>query len=240
MSNLKSKIIIAGYIVLLIPVLVGCWDSQELNEISIITALGIDKQEDQYQLSVQIINPGEISAQTNTDPLRSEVTTYSVVSDTLFEGLRKLTTKVPKKLYNSHIRTVIIGEELVRNEGIGKVLDFLSRDHEIRTDFSMIIAKETTAKSILNIVVPMEKIPGQKMLNSLEESHVSFGSTVPVTLDLLINDLVSKGNHPVMTGIQILGDPESGRTKSNVSEIAAPTLLEYSGVAAFKNEQLVG
>ena len=38
----------------------GCWNRNELNEISIATAFGFDKNAEQYSVSVQIINATEI------------------------------------------------------------------------------------------------------------------------------------------------------------------------------------
>jgi len=221
------------------PILAGCWSSQELNDFSIVMALGIDKQEEQYLLTAQIINPGQIASTGGIDSSRTAINSYQVTSETLYEGIRKLTDKVPKDIYVSHLRMAMIGEELARNEGIGKVLEYLSRDHAFRTDFFIVIAQDTTAKTILDILTPMEKIPAQKMFSSLEASHFNFGATVPVTLDELIIDLVSKGKQPVLSGIHILGDPESGKLKSNVENVPAPTEIVYSSTAAFKGDRLV-
>ena len=45
----------------------------------------------------------------------------------------------------SHLRIVVFGEELAR-EGIAKAIDFLLRDHEIRADFYMLVAREERAQ----------------------------------------------------------------------------------------------
>lgn len=127
MSIFKKNCLIVLSLTLWMPILSGCWSSQELNDISIMLALGIDKQEDQYQLTAQVINPGQIASTGTIDSARTAVNTYEVTSDTLFEGIRKLTTKVPKQIYISHLRIVVISEELARNEGISKVFEHLSR-----------------------------------------------------------------------------------------------------------------
>ena len=39
----------------------GCWSKRELNELAIVVALGIDKIDEDYEITVQIVDPGEIS-----------------------------------------------------------------------------------------------------------------------------------------------------------------------------------
>src|SRR5207253_4416944 len=121
---------------LLISFLTGCWSSKELNELSIVTALGIDKTENGYLVSAQIINPGEIAGKTSSG--RTEVIRFMKSGNTILEAIRKLATDSPRKIYVSHLRVVVFGEKLAR-EGIGKTLDILSRDHEMRSDFYLMV-----------------------------------------------------------------------------------------------------
>ncbi|UZM97818.1 hypothetical protein OL548_22945 [Lysinibacillus sp. MHQ-1] len=39
----------------------GCWSKRELNELAIVVALGIDKVEDEFEITVQIVDPSEVS-----------------------------------------------------------------------------------------------------------------------------------------------------------------------------------
>ena len=98
-----------------LSVLTGCWSKRELNELAICVGLGIDKAEDGYYVTVQIINPGELSGKNRSG--RSEVITSRVKGETIFEALRKLSTVSPRKIYMSHLHQVVFGEELAR-EGI--------------------------------------------------------------------------------------------------------------------------
>lgn len=145
---------------LLINLLTGCWSSKELNEIAILTGLGIDKTENGYRLSAQVINPGEIAGKNSSG--RTEVVRYMKSGATIHEAFRKLTTDVPRILYLSHLRIVLFGEDMAR-EGIGKALDFLSRDHEMRSDFFLSVAKGATAADILNVTTHEERIPANKL-----------------------------------------------------------------------------
>ncbi|MFC5647872.1 Ger(x)C family spore germination protein [Paenibacillus solisilvae] len=229
------------FITVAILILTGCWNRKELNELSITTALGFDKNKDKdgYHVSVQLINPSEIAAK-NAGSQRLPVVTLQIGTErTIFESIRELTRSTPRKIYTSHLRILVIGEELAR-EGIAKVLDGLSRDHEMRTDFYIIVAKNTTANEVLEILTPLEKIPANKLFSSLETTENSWGASSKVDLHQLIFDLVDKGKDPVLAGIRIKGNPRLGHTRANLDSATPPTVLEYQNLAVFRKDKLVG
>jgi spore germination protein KC len=55
-------------------ILTGCWDRRELNEIAITLALGIDKVDDKFQLTAQVVVPSEVSMKQSSG--RSPVTLF--------------------------------------------------------------------------------------------------------------------------------------------------------------------
>lgn len=229
-------------LILICTTLTGCWSRRELNDLAIAIAIGIDKAEDgQYLVSTQIVNPGEIAAKTGGGGTvnYTPVTTYQTKAGSIMEALRKLTTISPRKVYVSHIRMLVIGEEVAR-DGIKDVLDFFSRDHEFRTDFYIVVAKENRAEEVLSTLTQLEKIPTNKMFASLEMSEKSWAPTKGVFLDELISKLVSEGIEPVLTAVMIIGDEEKGVSSENVQEIIPPAELRYVNLGAFKKDKLIG
>ncbi|WP_342472131.1 Ger(x)C family spore germination protein [Metasolibacillus sp. FSL H7-0170] len=216
----------------------GCWSKKELNDIAIVVALGIDQQGDEYEVTVQVVNPGEISSKQPTSG-RSPVTTYSATGATLFEAIRKVTLLAPRKSYFSHLQIIVLGSELIES-GIKPALDFLSRDHEFRNDLNVIAAYETTAKDIVSVLTPVEKIPANKIRFSLKISEKAWGSTVTVALYELIDALHDEENSFVLSTLELLGSKEIGMSKENVDQIVVPTILKYNGLAVFKQGKIVG
>lgn len=214
----------------------GCWSAKELTDLAITTALGIDKTEEGYRLTVQVINPGEIATQTQST--RVSMSTYTTEGKTMFEAFRRLTTVSPRKVYLAHLRIVIFGEEMAR-EGISKPLDVLSRDHEIRTDFALGIAKGMKAEDQLKILTPLEKVSANKIFSSIEDSEANWAPTKMVKLDELISSLVSDGKEPVMTGIEAIGSPELGNSLSNVEKVKSPAMIKINRLGVFKGDKLI-
>lgn len=217
--------------------LAGCWSSTELTEMAIVTAFGIDKADDGFRISVQIVNPGEIAAKNQSAGVATTV--YAADGKSMFEAIRRITTMTSRKLYFAHVRVVLFGEELAK-EGIKKPLDFLSRDHEMRADFVMAIAKEMKAEDAIKILTPMEKVAANKIYTSIENSEKNWAPTKLVLLDDLIGALVSKGKQPVITGLEVQGDPNMGNKRENIQRVKAPTIIKTNKIAVFDEDQLVG
>ena len=235
---MKRRFIILGILIAILIVSTGCWNRRELNDLAIELAMGIDKYGDQYRLTSQVVDPGEVAARAGGGA-RTPVITYQATADNPFEARRKMTTISPRKIYASHIRVVVISEKLAR-KGISGILDYLSRDHEHRTDFFIVVAKGTSAENALKILTPLEKIPANKLFSSLDTSEKTWAPTVGVTLDELISDIVSKGKQPVLTGLQVKGNQEIGESKENVEKLGTPSQLQYSGIGVFKEDKLIG
>ncbi|MFJ7406041.1 MULTISPECIES: Ger(x)C family spore germination protein [unclassified Lysinibacillus] len=232
----KMKMILLLFILTLL--LSGCWSKRELNELAIVVALGVDKIDDEYEISIQVVDTSEISSKQPSSG-RSPVVTYNSKGKSVFEAIRRMTTLTPRRPYFAHLQMVVIGEKLAE-EGINEPLDFIARDHEFRNDFDVIITHDSTAKEVLNVLTPIEKMPANKLLNSIKVSEKSWGSTLSVNTDELLNTLSSKEKSAVLSVVEIEGDTKLGIDQTNVERITTPVILKYIGIAVFKEDKLIG
>ncbi|KNY25965.1 hypothetical protein [Pseudobacteroides cellulosolvens] len=179
----------------------GCL-SEELTDIGIAVSVGIDKSEEGYLVTYQVMNPKAISAKA---PNEASIVLYTESGKDLFQIIRKITEHSPRKMYHSHVRTVIFGEEIAK-EGIKDMLDFFVREHEYRTDFYFLIAKGTTAHNILKVITPLETetVSQMEVYNALETSEKVWSPTKTTKIFELVNKIISDGDNPVMTGVEIL------------------------------------
>ncbi|UOQ50423.1 Ger(x)C family spore germination protein [Gracilibacillus caseinilyticus] len=224
-------------LLLLSVLLTGCWSAKELTEITISTALAIDITDEGYELSIQAINPGEIAGE-NTST-RTTVSTYTATGKTMFEAIRKLTTVAPRKVNLSHLQVIIYGEETAR-QGIGKTLDFLMRDHELRTDFSIVIAQGLKGKDLISILTPLEKIPANKIKASLDSSQNFWAPTKEVELNELVNSISVPGKDAVLTGVYVVGNIQAGKNIENAENVDSPTRIYLDGLGIFHADKLQG
>ncbi|WP_417898548.1 Ger(x)C family spore germination protein [Bacillus haimaensis] len=216
----------------------GCWNNRELGELGIAVALGIDKEGEQFVVTVQLVNSAEISNLQGSGT-RAPVVIYREKGKTIFEAIRRITTKAPRKTFYPHLRVLVIGEDLAK-EGFSESLDLLVRDQELRYDFFILIAKNSKASDILSIMPAVEKIPAQNMFTKLETSQDVWAPTLAVTLGELIEELVVPGKQPVISGVEIIGDYETGKMMENVQSSDPPAQLHFTNFSVFNNDKLQG
>lgn len=236
---MRRKITLFIIILLMLNLISGCWNRRELNELAITVAMAIDKSaNDQFLVTTQVVNPAQIAAKQGGGQ-KTPVTTYQEKGNTVFEALRRMTTVTARKLYFPHIQILVLSEELAK-EGLAETLDFLSRDHELRSDFYVLIAKDTKAENVLKVLTDLENIPATKLFTSLETSQKAWAPSMAVTIDKLIADIVTEGKEAQLTGLQIKGDIQKGEKSEHVQEIEPDVTLKYSGLAVFKGDKLIG
>lgn len=234
---MKLKKILSVFIILPIISLAGCVDSRELNTLAITVCIGIDKVEDGYLVTQQIVNPKAIASQKVNN--EAPVILYSDTGRDLFEAFRKLTTQCPRKIYVSHLRTVIFGEDAAK-EGMEDIVDFFARDHEFRTDFYFIVAKGTTASKVLNVLTPLESIPGIELYDSLRTSESAWAPTHAIRIIELVNSIIADGKNPVLTGVEITPGMIDSNSTDALKKSSGMERLKYTSLGAFKKDKLVG
>ncbi|KGP82110.1 MULTISPECIES: Ger(x)C family spore germination protein [unclassified Paenibacillus] len=223
----------------LLPLLTGCWDRQELNELGIMLGLGVDKDGDMIKVSAQVVVPNEVSSKSGGGK-GTPVTQYQASAPTLFEAIQKLTQSSPRRIFMAHIRVMVIGEEYARKVGIYDITEALMREPTVRPDYYVMVARNTTASKVLDVLTPLENLPAEKMFNSLDVSTKTWSPTTTVTGDQLMEYILSPGIQPVITGVEVVGEADKSGSQANIATIKSPASLNSTGLSVFKGDKLVG
>jgi spore germination protein KC len=241
---MKHKFIILLFIIVSTVFLSGCWDRQELQDLDIVSAIGIDNggnnSENRYLVTVQVLNEGQIATaggQGGGKSSTAPVTTYSDKGSTIAEALRKINQKSPQELFYPHVQLMVIGEEFARTKGIQDLFDLIERDSQFRTLFPVLIVRNNTAKTLLQITTPLEDVPAAKIFGALESTTRIWGEYASTRADQVIQQLAG-GEGANLTGVQITGDPKKGNNLVNVQQISPNTAIEIRGLAIFKKGKL--
>ena len=225
-----------------ILLLSGCWSQNELNELAIISATSIDKNEEgQYIKTIQLINPMNVAGglQGGGAGQSPAVTVYSATGESVLEAHFKASAKISRKLYHAHANLIVLSEEVVREDGLEAVLDAFERDPEIRSTARVVIAHNTKAGDLLKSLTAVDKIPADKVIGTLEVTEKLRGENMEMTLQDVIKALTSEGKEPVISGFSMNGDIEQGKKMENVQQSELDTTLEADGLAIFKEGKLI-
>ncbi|GIO97018.1 hypothetical protein J14TS5_21040 [Paenibacillus lautus] len=235
----KRKIRSVLLILSLVVFISGCWSKKELNELAVVMALGIDIDENGYAVSAQVLNSSEAGSKQGGSMGSLPVVTYRSVGKTIPDALQRMLSMAPRMLYLSHVRVLVFGEDLARI-GVSDVLDYISRNHQLRSDFFMLVAKNGKASEILEVVTPFEYVPANSLYSSILISEKKWAATGKVTIQQFVTELKRNGSDPVLSGVQLSGGLAEGQSMENVKQISPSTLLQHTGLGVFKGDRLVG
>ncbi|WP_342669980.1 Ger(x)C family spore germination protein [Domibacillus iocasae] len=220
----------------------GCWSQKELNELAIISAMAIDKNEDgKYVKTIQFVNPGNVAGglQGGGGGQGPAVTVYTATGDTILEAHINASAKVSRRLYHAHANLLVISEEVAREEGIDGIIDAFERDPEVRTESKIVIARDAKAGDIVKSLTSIDKVPSEKVNKTLLVTERARGENIVVSIQDFISVSASLGREPVISGFRIKGEPEKGKKMENVQQSELDATLEASGLAVFKEEKLI-
>lgn len=189
----------------------GCYNYKELNEISIISSISIDKKDDEYLVGAQIMN-----AKQDEESDSSQVIVYTAKGKTINEALRDMTMKSPSKLYGGHLSKLVISEEVAK-EGIINVIDIFQRLTEIRNEFTITIAKGIKASDVIKVMTAPESVPAEYVKTSLESADISSALTYSTKLDEFVSLYLKKGIDPVIAVVEVEDYKKKGTTTDNTT-----------------------
>lgn len=224
------------YLLLLLPFLSGCYNYRELNEIGITTAISIDYDEN-FKVIAQVINPvKQQDASTSGEP---SFVIFSSEGDSLQEAFRSVILESPRQLYGSHLQIIILSEEIVNNH-LFEVLDFFTREPEIRSEVNVIIAQDPKDLEGITIQTLLNDLSSSTILDALESQNKKEGVTLEITLNDLTNMYLNPYLEITMPSMTVEGNLGQGQKEENITETVADAKTKIGTTAIFKENNLLG
>lgn len=203
-------------------VLVGCWNKHEINAVAIVIGVGIDKIDDQYSVTAQVIKPLQEGSG------GEELSTWSITSsgETIGDAINELNNISARPLYWPHLQIIIFNEAIAK-EGLGQVISWFIRDRSSRAG-AFVVVTRGTAEDLLNHTIELGDMPAESMASFLDTAEVR---NIPLN-KLTLTNLVSILSTP---GIDATLDVFALKTIRGKIET-----YQITGTAILKKDQLVG
>ena len=178
-----------------------------LNMRAIVTGLAIDKVDDKYEVTAQIV---KTSPSTESGGEKATVNFVSDNDETVIGAISKLSYKTGKTSAFSHTNFIIIGKDVLE-EDLTQTLDYFMRDNITNDSMLLLVAEEKASDEIkktkdveLSIAIGLQKVfmyrekEGDGVMNSvlefMKDSKESSGTSVVSLLALEKNDEQSEDN----------------------------------------------
>ena len=197
-------------ILLIIPLLSGCYNYRELNELAITTALSINYSDNNFNIIVEVVNPTK--QQDAVSANNSPFVNYYSSAPTLQEAFRSIVLDSPRQLYAAQLEIIILSEEAATNH-MSEILEYFSREPESRTEVKFIIAKGDESTKSITIQTLLTSFSSSNVKQSLELQEKVFGLTPVYTLNELLNMYLDPTLEINLPSIIIYGNPEEGDEK---------------------------
>lgn len=224
-------------LILLIPViffLTGCYNYRELNDLAIISGVAVSKNNDTYNITVEVVNPKK--EQDTSSGKEPDYVIYEGTGKSMQEAFRSIVKESPQKLYGAQIDVLIIDEETAR-EGIGDILDFFARDPEVRSEFYVVISKNDEA---LKIISPLVNLSSKNIVNSLKSTNTYMGFVNLVTYHELLSNFINPHIEIALPSIEIVGNEEVGENTENIETTTSFANNIISNMTVFKDGKMLG
>jgi len=235
----RFKIYVAIILIIMPVFLSGCWDSNELNKLSIVSGLGwdIDPDTGEVTLTYQSIIPSEIKSSSSTsgggeqkggNPLH----TIQLDQDTgssPYDVLSRYAQHGSRIPFYQHTQVYVFGMDGVQ-QGIYPFLDDQSRNPVSRPNVLMVVS-ETKASDILGIQDGMENIQAFGMAAEIKLS-AAFSKYPAVTVLEFQKRILSKTTAPIA--------PIFGIVEENGPEGKKIQKIRITGTAVFQGDRMIG
>lgn len=225
------------FLILLLPLLSGCYNYRELNELGITTAVSIDYKDNNFYVIAEVINP--IKQQDASSSNNSPFVNYNSSSSSLQDAFRKVVLESPRQLYAAQLEIIVLSEEVVNNH-LEEVLEYFARDPESRTEIKIIVAKTEDSTKAITLQTLLTSLSSSNIIKSLDLQSKVLGMDYPVTLNELLNMYIDPYLEVVLPSMTLYGNYEIGDEKENITTSSPKAIVKIDGSTITKDNKILG
>lgn len=172
------------YLIFLFPffIFTGCTSYTELNELGIVSLLGIDYQNQKYHLYINIVEGNQ-----EDGTLEKESIFYETEAKTLDQAFQKLYSKSNKKIYLSHMDCLLLTENAM-NTHLRDIIIYLLNQRDTRNNFEL-VQTQSDMKEIFK-----GKMESKDLMDLIKTNEQYMGTTKSITFEEFLEEILIDQN----------------------------------------------
>ena len=190
-------------IILSILLLTGCYDYIELNDLSIISMIMIDKIDNKYNVTFEILK----DQKNDNNSLIITGNGYS-----LSKAIDDASSKTPKQAYFAHLKVLALSKKIAKDD-LKNVIEYFLRAPHIRNEFYLAVIDNDNVNDILKTQNKENPIISEYILSMLKNHHNTFNNTTNNNFENILIDLFEKGKDATLPVIKL--DDDNLKTTGN-------------------------
>ncbi len=254
MKSIKFKLLLIAFVILINFFFTNKLGIVDIENMAIITAIGIDMDGDQYSITAQIAVPEEDS--TSTEKKKTHLEGKGVTVGDAIKSLSDISGWYPQLVF---CNLIVVGKDF-QDKNVLTVLDFFARTLRIQDSALVVLTTDSTARELLSQSSPMDNISSfalQKILHkksgfnkdvaeiNIKDFCSSYyarasSSYMPIVKTITQHEsssgISSSGGGPNANSVGGTNAGGSGKT----SESGGSSLFDVKTTALFKNGIKVG
>jgi spore germination protein KC len=225
-------------VLIVLLLLTSCMGQRQINELALVTAVGLDVGEapGSVKLSVQIIRPADARGQTGAPAGGTGEPIYSVSSEgrTIFEAIRNLGRFTSRRVYWAHNFLIVMNEKYAKR-GISDMVDFFTRNHELRMNTWVAVTPDEPGE-LISTITGLAVVPGEAVDRLFRDNDV-VGQAPGTNMMILEESFLSSSTNPVIAKLTLV---PRGISNKKPEQHGSLMQVELAGAAAFKGDSMVG
>lgn len=137
----------------------GCNNYRELNNIAVVSALGIDYKDNMYNVSVLVKD--------NTKDGEDKTSIYSYEGKSLDEAIKRIGLLASKTLYFIDLNVLVISESATSK--LQSIMDYLSRENNVGINFYILC--DNNFKDSFKLMQGKDKVYGDYVKGILQDNY---------------------------------------------------------------------
>ena len=186
----------------------------DVEKTSIITAIAIDKEQDEYILTAQVAVPE--ATDTNTENQKAQLSSKGKTIGEALKEMGNVSGWFPKLAF---CNLIILGNSIA-NENVVNLLDYFAKTLRLQ-DSALIALSEKTAKEILSLSTPLDNISSFAIQKILLKAPQFDNDVAPTDIKTFVSGYYSKNQSGYMPLIKVIsadnGSGSEGQKNDNSS-----------------------
>ncbi|GIQ62787.1 putative spore germination protein YfkR [Paenibacillus cisolokensis] len=229
-------------IVLMSILLTACWDKTELNELALVSMVGVDSDRESGLKTIyyQIINPlSSVFSKGAPGGNEAPIYTYEIAGRSYGEMKSTIHKLLSRKLFVAHYRALIVSERAAR-QGIRDFVNYIEMQPNGRSSIPLLVADGPISR-IMKTFTPLESVPSEAVDSKLK--HLTSDSLLGGE-HVKVRDFIERMQKSEAIVLPMIKETEK-KTNSNSNQAsthidANQNNLIIEGGAVFRDYRMVG
>lgn len=219
-------------LMLSVLILSGCWDTQESERMLYTLGIGVDYQDGQYELYVQIVNFLQVA---KTEEPKGEAEQSAVgraKGKTIDEAIFNLYNTMDEKVNWGHLAYVILSEEFLKAGKTKEVIDMLTRFNDTRYHIYFYSTNENLTEVLLMVPIIKTAIT-LSQLSRPSNAYAQDSFVEPLDMRQLIIGINEPSHEVKVPYITVIKNFETVADKTNTIKLSGVGVITPDSFKGF-------